>query len=202
MTSANLSVPFGKILVVGPIYDRIDKLSIVEDLMPQYQFIIFNGGLTYPSSNLDHVKCRIGKMQDLLRNKKIIYLAGRSDLTLLLSLNDDDVANWIRQCANIAIVKFPTRTVLVVDGGIPPGIKSNNDLIHNMEVCFISKINEKAWHYSYNGGLGYVISNNPTTNHFPEYYKHSMQLGNSYSAEVSVFAQEIDENGLKKTISL
>jgi hypothetical protein len=202
MPAINMTVPIGKILVVGPIYDKMEKLSIVENLMPQYQFVIFNGGLCFPSDDLSQLKSRISKMQNLLDNNKTIYLAGRTDLTLLPKLEDTEIINWIRYRPNIAIIKYPTRVALVMDGGIPPGTKSNNDLIDNMEVSFISQIKEKPWHTSYSGGLGYVISNNPLTNHFPNFYSYSMQLGNAYSPEGFVFAQEIDEIGLKKTISL
>ena len=202
MSAINMTVPFGKILVVGPIYDKMEKLDIVENLMPQYQFIIFNGGLCSPSNDLSQIKSRIAKMQNLLNNNKTVYLSGRADLTLLLSLTDAEMASWIRQRPNMAIVKYPSRTVLIMDGGIPPETKSNNDLINNMEVSFISQIKEKPWHMSYNGGLGYVVSNNPLTDHFPDYYSYSMQLGNIYSPDGFVFAQEIDEIGLKKTISL
>ncbi len=202
MSAINLSVPIGKILVVGPIYDKMEKLSIIENLMPEYQFVIFNGGLCFPSDDLVKLKVRIDKMQSFLDNNKTIYLAGRADLMLLQKLEDTEISNWIRHRPNMAIIKYPTRVALVMDGGIPSGTKSNNDLIDNMEVSFISQINEKPWHISYNGGLGYVISNNPLTNHFPDYYSYSMQLGNSYSPNGFVFAQEIDEIGLKKTISL
>ena len=104
-----MTVPIGKILVVGPIYDKMEKLSIVENLMPQYQFVIFNGGLCFPSDDLSQLKSRISKMQNLLDNNKTIYLAGRTDLTLLPKLEDTEIINWIRYRPNIAIIKYPTR---------------------------------------------------------------------------------------------
>ena len=66
MSAINVSVPIGKILVVGPIYDKMEKLSIVENLMPEYQFVIFNGGLCFPADDLTQLKIRINKMQNLL----------------------------------------------------------------------------------------------------------------------------------------
>ena len=89
-----------------------------------------------------------------------------------------------------------------MDGGIPPGTKSNNDLIDNMEVSFISQIKEKPWHTSYSGGLGYVISNNPLTNHFPSFIVIPCSLVMPIVQRGFVFAQEIDEIGLKKTHSI
>src|SRR5208283_4954167 len=109
MTAVNMSVPAGRILVVGPIYNKMEKLSIVEELMPQYQFVIFNGGLCFPADDLRELKDRIGKMQNLLDNNKTIYLAGRTDLTLLSKIEDVEVTNWIRHRPNMAVIKFPTR---------------------------------------------------------------------------------------------
>ncbi len=203
MSAITLPIISGKILVVGPIYDKIDKLSVVEKMISQYKYIIFNSGLCYPS-NIDKIKLRIQRIQSLIDKNKIIYLAGRTDYTILKSLTKDNknIVEWINNKPNIAIINFPNYTVLIVDGGIPITIKSISDLKENIEVSFISQINEIPWHLSYNGGLGYVISNNPLTNNCPKYYNYSMQLGSSYSEESSVYAQEMDEIGLKQTILL
>jgi hypothetical protein len=202
MSSIFLPKMSGKILVVGPIYDKIEKLAVVEKMIPQYNTIIFNSGLCYPSDDLSQVSHRISEMQKLMDHHKVIYLAGRSDYLLLETLDDTLISNWIRMRPNIALAAFPTRTVLITDGGLPPTVKSSKDLNNNLEISFISKIKESPWHQSYNGGLGYVVSNNPLTNEYPKYYSYSMQIGNSYSPESKVYAQEITEMGLKQTILL
>jgi hypothetical protein len=202
MPSIFLPKMSGKILVVGPIYDKIEKLAVVEKMIPQYNTIIFNGGLCYPSDDLSKVSHRISEIQKLMDHHKVIYLAGRSDYLLLETLDDVLISNWIRMRPNIALVAFPNRTVLITDGGLPSTVKNSKDLNNNLEVSFISKIKEKPWHQSYNGGLGYVVSNNPLTSEYPQYYSYSMQLGNSYGPESKVYAQEINEMGLKQTILL
>jgi hypothetical protein len=192
----------GKILVVGPIYDKIDRLAAIEKMIPQYNLILFNGGLCCPSNDLDQIQLRISKIQDLMDHHRIVYLAGRSDYSILQSLDNVAITNWINMRPNIAFVAFPTRTVLVMDGGIPSTVKTINELHNNMEISFLSKIKDKPWHAAYNGGLGYVISNNPLTDQPPQYYSYSMQLGNTYGPENKLYAQEINEVGLKQTILL
>ena len=182
------------ILVIGPIYNKIDKLPAIEDMISKYDYTIFNGGLL---STLDNIGYRFDKITKLMNSGKVIYLAGRLDYLLSSTLKDFKIAKWINNCPNIAICKFVTRFVQIMDGGLTKDIESYDYLIDNLEVSFISKINDRPWHQFYNGGLGYVISNNPISDK-PNYYNYSMQLG----TEGSIYAQEVDENGLKKTILL
>lgn len=185
--------PFRKILVVGLIYNKMDKLAQVEALIPQYDFTIFNGGLLYPFDS--NVQRRIDKMNEITSKTKSVYLAGRLDYMQIGSSPALD--KWIQGCYNVVVADFPSRTVIVVDGGIPPNT-TRQDLAHDLEVSFISQIDNKPWHLNYNGGLGYVVSNNPLTVTTPQYYKYSMQMGNRYTQDSPVYAQEVDEIGLKK----
>ncbi|HEY5267683.1 MAG TPA: hypothetical protein VII94_00950 [Candidatus Saccharimonadales bacterium] len=202
MTAFLLPPPIHKFLVVGPLHDKIEKLSIIEDMMPNYDWIIFNGGLCEPTSDLENIKNRIEKMDKLISSKKVVYLSGRSDFLLFRELQGEypAIGKWIMSRPNVAIAKFPTRYVLIMDGGIPPNIIGSRQLLNNLEVSFIYYIDNKPWHLSYNGTLGYVISNNPLTNKAPQYYNYSMQLGNLSGNESQIYAQEVDEIGLKRNI--
>lgn len=171
----------------------MDKLAQVEALIPQYDFTIFNGGLLYPFDS--NVQRRIDKMNEITSKTKSVYLAGRLDYMQIGSSPALD--KWIQGCYNVVVADFPSRTVIVVDGGIPPNT-TRQDLAHDLEVSFISQIDNKPWHLNYNGGLGYVVSNNPLTVTTPQYYKYSMQMGNRYTQDSPVYAQEVDEIGLKK----
>ena len=51
-----------KILVVGSIYDKLDKLSKVNDMISNYHITIFNGNLLYPFDDMDKIKDRIKRM--------------------------------------------------------------------------------------------------------------------------------------------
>ena len=169
-----------KALIVGPIYDKVDYLN---DL--NYDHIILNGGLC--NSNFEKIK-------ELTSTNKVIYLASRNDY---LS-KDRKLFDWINTRPNIAIIEFANHKVLTMDGGIPTNVKNRNDLMDNLEISFINI----DWHKSYNGGLGYVISNGPLTNGYPKFYNYSMQLGNIIGPDSKVYAQEVDEIGLKQIIPI
>ena len=197
-----LPQPFQKILVVGPLYDKIDKLSRLSDLALEYDWIIFNGGLCYPSDDIEQVKDRIVKMKQFITAHQAAYLVGRSDYLLLTKTKDRDIENWVNGSYNVVLLDFSSRGVVVTDGGIPDWITKRTELLDCLEASFLSRVDGKPWHETYNGRIGYVITNNPLTDKHPKYYRHSMQLGNSYSPENAVYAVEVDEIGLKKTIVL
>lgn len=193
MTAFILPQPFKKILVVGPIND---KLSKIKSMTPLYDWIILNGGLFFQINNLNN---NIEQMNELMKSGKIIYNIGKQDLLLLSNLEfNDPVSQWIRACPNIVFADYISRSVIIVDGGIPNTIKTRNDLLNNLEISFVSQINKNPWHKSYGGGLGYIISNNPLTSKSPQFYNYSMQLG----TESDVYAQEVNDMGLKQTILL
>ena len=172
-------------------------------MFSQYDWIIFNGGLCYPHNDISEIKKRIEVMNQYLTTGKVIYNAGRLDYLLLTRLEESEtfLQQWIRSRPNVVLAEYPSRSVFVVDGGIPEKIIGRTELGDNLEVSFVSNIKNKPWHQSYNGRLGYVISNNPLTLGRPQYYNYSMQLGNQYE-HGSIYAQEVWERGLKRTILL
>lgn len=192
-----------KILVVGPIYDRIDKLQNALKLKNNYDLIIINGNICYPDNNLEKVKQRIEIIDEYLNSEKCIYNVGSLDLQLLSKLEENnDITKWIIKKSNVIIVNFQNQSsIVILGGGITPQM-SKKDLYDNLEVSFISNIDKIPWHKLYGGNFGYIISNNPLTKNPPQFYNYSAQIGNHYSDNVNVYAQEIDQFGLKKTILL
>jgi hypothetical protein len=186
MTALLLPKPLQRILVTGPIHNKIEKLI---DLQSNYDWIIVNGGLDY-SNNWQLIK----------QLSKCIYVAGRNDLLLMTQTQNFEIVDWVRACYNVVVADFPDRTALVMDGGIPPEVQTRSQLVDNLELSFVSYLDNKPWQLSYNGGLGYVISNNPFTKNPPHYFNYSMQLGSLETDKV--YAQEVDGIGLKATILL
>lgn len=195
-----------KILVVGPLYDQIKKLEVIENIADKYDIIIFNGNLCYPNNNLLEIEDRIEKIDKYLKTGKFIYNLGNYDLLLLKQLEienkQEKIENWLKNKPNVVIINFESQSSLIVTcGGILPKM-TKADLYNNLETSFISKVNDKIWHYLYGGSYGYIISNNPLTDNYPSFYNYSAQIGNKYSENVKVYAQEVDQYGLKKTILL
>ena len=180
-----------KILVIGSIHHQMDILDKIQDLTSQYDYVVVNGGLQYSSD--------FEKIKNTFSHPQIIYCAGRNDLLELTSSTlGEEIMQWIKIRPTIIIVDFENRPVIIVDGGILNTIKQRIELLDNIELSFVSYIEDKPWHQLYGGKFGYVISNNPITNKPPQYYPNSLQLGH----QEYVYAQEVDSKGLKRLICL
>jgi hypothetical protein len=207
MTAYNLKKNMNKVLVVGPIYDKLDKLNNVINLIDNYDQVIFNGGLCYPDINPLEIKNRLSKMDKLIKSKKVIYNIDAHDLRCAHKYNslniDSEIVDWVWSKPNVIIIMFVKQqtTTIVTGGGINPSMNYHT-LSDNLETSFISKINGVSWHQLYGGMSGYIISNNPLTFQEPQFHKFSAQIGNAYGHETQVYAQELDGLGLKKTILL
>jgi len=203
MIALTLSKTSEKILIVGPVYDKLDKLQRAAELVDNYDLVIFNGSLCFPFSDIAKVKERITIMDGLLKNEKVIYNISDLDLTCTAQVKDKDINKWILSKPNVIIIKYVGQSnIIITSGGIPSKVKHIENLTNNLETSFVSSIDGKPWHKSYNGMLGYVISNNPLTMKDPELYDYSAQIGNIYNPQTNVYAQEIERDGLKKRILL
>jgi hypothetical protein len=185
-----------KILVVGSIYDKINKLEDIKKIEHNYNLIIIAGNILYPFKKAEELEFRI----KLFNNSKYHYVIGSYDLKVLSSNLSTTINNWIISQPNAIIVEFINQTrLIVINGGITPQINKTN-FNDSLEISFVSNIEKKPWHQFYGGGFGYIISNNPLTNEKPVFYNYSAQIGNIYENVLNTYAQEIDQYGLKKTI--
>ena len=207
MTAHILNKNMNKVLVVGPIYDKIDKLNNVVNMIPYYDHVIFNGGLSYPNKNPLEVASRLSQMDKLIRTKKVIYNVDSYDLKCAKEFyakqDHLEIVNWIWSKSNVVMLNFSKlqTTTIITGGGVSPTM-NQNILMDNLETSFISKIDGINWHKLYGGMYGYIISNNPLTFKEPQFHRFSAQIGNDYGSETQVYAQELDGLGLKNTILL
>lgn len=187
-----------KVLVVGPVYNLVDKIAAVQSIIDSYEYVIFNGNLLYPLDN--GVESRIELINNLLQSGKVIYNVGNYDLKCL---ENDKVNYWLKDHSNVIFINYPSQTSFIITcGGVTPNM-NREILMNNLETSFVSLLHDRSWHLDYGGGYGYIISNNPLTKKEPEFYNFSAQIGNQYCGDkTNVYAQEIDQYGLKKTILL
>lgn len=187
----------GNILVIGPMYNQTDKIRSLFNYFNFYQLIIINGNICYPFEQ--NIEERISLIDKLLESKKAIYVAG--DLDYQMSLQNNKIENWLKDKPNLVSVEFCNSTRLnVVCGGMLPNYKLE-DLYSNLEIVFIAKVGGTPWHHKYGGKWGYVISNNPLAeDKEPEFFNYSARLGNKFKINNKIYAQEVGEYGLKKTI--
>ena len=194
-----------KILIVGPTYGNLEKLSKAQSLLSNYQYVIFNGYLYYKFMDLGKLQIAIDTMNELLQTGKVIYNMGPDELMLLEGILIPEVpnkiCNWFLQHPNVTIVEFSNQhRIIITSGGVTPKMKYDK-LKDNLETSFVNNINQEPWHKLYGGGYGYIVSNNPLTEEPPKFYNYSAQIGN-YMESNTVYAQEANQFGLKETIVL
>jgi hypothetical protein len=196
-----------KLLVVGPIYDQIDKLSEHSNWFSDHDQVIFNGNLCYPNHNLDQVRERIKTMNKYLQFKNIIYNLGDQDLILMKKLWESgeapDILRWLCDRNNVIMIDFAysQSTLIVTSGGITPKM-ARSGLQDNLEISFVNHLGGRPWHELYGGGCGYIIANNPLTQNRPIFYNHSIQIGTIYNTQTTVYAVQAHSRGLGNIFSL
>lgn len=189
------------VLVVGPIYNRLDKLDELEKILSDFDYVVINDNISFGSENYYSVESSINRRNDLLSTGKVVYNVGGADLIYAGKLDILDpvqskIEKWIRARPNVVLIDFNgSFQCLVVDGGIPSHITTQEQLTDNIEVSFAPHSHE-----TYSGGLGYVICNSPLTKWAPKFYRYSVQLGNT--PEGQVYAFKVDRNGIRRTILL
>jgi hypothetical protein len=199
MASLTLPKSLQKLLVVGPVYNKLNKIDEIEKLLPEHDWTIFNDSISFADNNISTVVSQIERMDQLLASGKVIYNVGNIDWTLanqmdILQPDQLRIAQWIQSKPNVVTANLDgSFQLIVVSGGIPPHIVSHKQLDDNMEVSFVPHP-----HQTYTGGLGYVICNGPLTPWAPKFYRYSVQIGNTLEGQV--YALQIDRNGVKRTI--
>lgn len=199
MTIFTLPKSIQKLLVVGPVYNKTNKLDEIEKLLPEHDWIILNDSISFDNHNYHSIKSQTTRIDRLLATGKVVYNVGNIDLTIASQmdiLNPDQlkIAQWIQNKSNVVVANFNgSFQLIVVSGGIPPHIVNYEQLENNLEVSFATHP-----HDTYTGGLGYVISNQPCTKWAPKFYRYSVQIGNTLKGQV--YALKIDRNGVQRTI--
>jgi hypothetical protein len=195
-----------KVLVVGPIYDKIEAVQSQQKILNEQDLIIFNGNLCYPNNNLEEVEARIKIMEKFIQTGKVIYNLGNQDLLLMKQLDENNqnyrIVNWLKTKSNVVMVDLLAQSGLIItNGGVTPEMK-RSDLDDDLETSFVSNIKNEPWHRWYGGGYGYIISNNPLTRESPKFYNFSMQIGNIYDEKNQTYAVQIGQYGVERIFSL
>lgn len=187
----------GDVLIIGEIYDKIDKINELIN-KDNYDVIIINGNVCYPIDDILLIKKRIEIVNNITSNKTI-YISGKKDFEAIKSLNDDYISKWILSHPNAVFLQFKNGSkIIVMDGGVTPKMDIK-DIQESIEISFVSKIEGIPWHIYYNGRFGYIISNKPELNSV-KYNGYSAQIGTKYESN-KTFAVEANKFGIKKAIT-
>ena len=186
------------ILVVGSMYDNLNIISDIDS--SNYEWIIFNGNICFPNTNIDTVIKRVEKFEQI-KPTNSIYVAGGRDLELLSVLlksgTNYDLAKWIMTKPYMVCAEFTGTKTLIMDGGITPKMKSISNVADNLEICFVSTIRNKPWSDFYRGTMGNIISNNPTESGNPKFLGYAAHIGLPYS-DKTILALEVNKRGIAR----
>lgn len=187
----------GNVLIIGSVYDKIEKLREKVD-KDNYDLILLNGNICFPSDDISSIKERIDIVNEIISHK-VIYISGRKDFESINSLNEEFITSWVLSNPNVVFLHFKNGSkIIVMDGGIHPNMNLK-EIQNSVEISFVSKINGIPWHKYYNGRFGYIISNKPEENDV-NYYGYSAQIGTEYDSN-KTFAVEANKFGIKNSIT-
>lgn len=200
MSLLHLPVPFHNILVISPIYNKINKIQEIKKMSSEYDWIIFNDGITQPNDSRENIIQRMSIIDELIACNKAIYNIGNLDYLTryqldILNSQDLYIDRWLKDKPNLTVVNFDNSyQLLITSGGIPNHCQTIDQLVSNgTESSFTIHPHE-----TYSGGLGYVISNQPYTKWVPKYYRYSVQIGNTIDGQV--YALKINKYGIQRTL--
>jgi len=198
MACLQLNLNSGNLLILGPIYDNIDKLYDLDT--NKYDLIIVNGNAFDPKLSENEIKNRINRIRKI---PKLVYVVGKSDILTIQSINENNLItelNWLLTRPTALHQKFKNGfRITVVSGGVHPDNKLIKDL-NNLNVTIIDNINNKKWCNYYNGRFGRVICNSNSEDEV-KFHDFCCHLGLANQKDL-LYAQEISENGIGKTILL
>lgn len=197
MVALTLPKSIQKVLVVGPINNKLDKLDVLEKMLPEFDQVVINGNSSFDDHNLSVAQQITNRLDQLISTGKVVYNTSGADLLFASKLDPSNpIEKWIHDKPNVVLIDFGgSFQCVVVSGGIPSHLTTQDQLLDNIEVSFAPHPHE-----TYSGGLGYVICNSPLTKWAPKFYRYSVQLGNT--PEGQVYAFKMDRNGIRRTILL
>jgi hypothetical protein len=182
--------PNKKIYVSGLIGLKFDA---IENFIQQNKEAIFilNGGVCL-GQNDEEIEQKILKLIDLKKNNLIYYNLSPEDLFYLNKLkkniNFNFVFDWITNQKFVTNVQFSNQTTIFVMSGAITSVNFKNDVSSCLH-------NDPSWHQSYDGNLGFIISNMPKSPTLePTLYNFSCSIGVQDASKVIL--QEIGSQGL------
>lgn len=196
-----------RILVIGPIYNKMEKLLALKTIIKPDDILVFMGNISFPYKIGSEVTKRINQLDAFCDDKKAYYIVGDLDL-IFKSKNagsNPDVCGWLQYKSLGLKFSFENNTnIIVINGSILPEYKKIENLNNNLEISFYKIDDEgKHWHDTYDGRFGFVVSNYPySLNNKIKIYNHSVSL-NTRCNETNILAvQEITNKGLGQTFYL
>lgn len=203
MVAITIPNPIKNILIIGNCAGKTDKLIRAQTLISNYDLTVLLGGVYYKWQKRQEVEQNIDLVEECIATGKFCYCVSDDDLMLtegLLEEMSSRMISFYEKTSHLVEASFSNgNKIIATNGGITPTM-SRAKLDKDIECVFVHQVNKKAWHELYDGRLGYVVSNLPSSENEPQFYNYSARIGTTNSDKV--YAQEADQFGLKRTIVL
>lgn len=208
MKIRNIQLKNQRILAVGPLYDKTEKLIQIDKMYNDNTPLIFIGDLCYPFKTHNDISKRLNEFRGFAEGKNIYYILGDKDLSFIKQVYSShaDIYDWfMNQCIACKFTFENNSSVMLLHGGILEKHKTISDLDNDLEVSFVENLPDpkKNWHENYNGRFGYIIASHPASKENTiETYNYSMSLDtNCYKTNILIM-QEFTDKGVGETFYL
>jgi hypothetical protein len=199
-----------RLLIVGPLYDRLEKLTSLKQICQPNDILVFLGDTCYPYKNTTEVVKRLNELTTFFEGKTSYYLLGEKDLLFKSQIKTahSDAYDWLHyKLLGVRFIYNNQSSVLMIHGGILPKHRKLSDLNNDPEVSFITETGEEInWHKKYDGRFGYVISSHPASKEAEGakvgHYKYSSSLDTLCYESGILAVQEFTCKGLGQTFYL
>lgn len=208
MQIRNIQLKNQRLLIVGPIYNRTDKLAALEKFYNPGDILVFIGDIAYPYKYFSDVTKRIHELQGFAEGKKFFYILGDKDLLFMKQTytSHADTYDWFNQQTIAIRFTFENNSsVLVLHGGIMMKHKILEELNGDLELSFVNNLpdSKKNWHKNYDGRFGYVVSSHPANKkNKPEMYNYSSSLDTNCHESNILVVQELNDKGVVETFEI
>jgi hypothetical protein len=206
MKSEKIEAKDKTLLVVSPLYNKMDKLYPLNNLITEKHIVIFLGDICFPFERYSDIPQRVNAMTLFMEGKNCFYIIGDKDFTYMKkALNTHaDACDWLGAQHLAVRFTFENNTsALIVHGGVLPKHTTWSEVNNDIEVSFIADLPEvkKPWHCAYNGRFGYILSaHTALEDNLKQKYKHSISLDTKAFESNIIAVQEFSANGVGETI--
>lgn len=205
MRTKKVDVKDKNLLVVGPLYNKLEKLYAIGPLVKDNSIVVLLGDICFPYEKYSEVPSRIEQVKLFMEGKDAHYVLGDKDLVYMQKTfaTHADTHDWLAvQPLAVRFVFENQTSALVTHGGILPRHTTWGEISDDLEIAFITNVPtiNKPWHRVYNGRFGYVLSSHPATKENEAVkYEHSISLDTNAHETDKVVVQEFTEKGLGET---
>lgn len=205
MVGKTLEIGSQELLVIGPLYNKIDKLDLLEEVAKD-KLVVLLGDISYPYNTFNDVSDRLKKIRSFIAGKRCFYILGDKDLIFMKKIfsSNADTYDWLSLQRKALRFSFSNNTnLLVVHGGVLPTHTTWNDVQDDYESAFVSTLVDTgvSWHTQYDGRFGYVLSSHGNFGDSEiKFYNHSAALDTECYKTDKLAVQIFGPNGLGKTL--